>query len=149
MKSRNLVNQYVKYNAEKQVEDDGKTRLGMYASNGIELMRVKHNQPTGVKVEQIKRAQRAVVELRELYAQRRNVGTTDELRNIRARAESYKAQLGRIELQFKADMEELAEFRVTRAEFIRRWAGHNEVGLYNSEVLVTELNTGTTYYVQF
>ena len=148
MRSRNLVNQYVKY-AEKKLVDDGKEHLGLYASNGIELMRLKHGLPQGVRVEQIKRAQQAIVELRELYAQRRNVGTADELRNIRARAESYKAQLGRIQYQFDFDVEELAEFRITRREFIRRWAGHNDVGLYNHVMLITELNTETTYYVQF
>lgn len=148
MKRRNFVNQYVKYN-KKEVIDDGKTHLNMYASNGVELMRVNHGRDCGVRVEQIKRAQQMIAELRELYARRRSVGTTDELRNIKARAESYKAQIKQIERQFEADIDELAEFRITRAEFIRRWAGHNEVGLYNHVMLVTELNTNTVYYVQF
>lgn len=120
------------------------------ASNGIQLRRVGGERQVGTRVQQYRGAVAAVEAQRRLYNNRRADGATKtELDNIAKRGRELKQYADGIVRQFYSDFREFGEYRLPRARLITLWAGHNDIGLFNSDVLVIELNTGTQYYVQF
>ena len=120
------------------------------ASNGIQLRRIAGERPVGTRVQQYHGALAAVELQRRLYNERRADGATrTELGNIAQRGRELRQYVDGIIERFYADFREFGEYRLPRARLITLWSGHNEIGLYNSEVLVVELNTNTQYYVQF
>lgn len=120
------------------------------ASNGVQLRRVAGERPVGTRVQQYRAAVAAVELQRRLYNNRRNDGATKtELENIAKRGRELKQYVENLVERFYADFREFGEYKFSRARLIMLWAGHNDIGLYNSEVVVLELNTGTQYYVQF
>lgn len=121
------------------------------ASNGIQLRRIAGERPVGTRVQQYHGALAAVELQRRLYASRRDAGaTTTELDNIARRGKELRQYIEEgLKARFYSDFREFGEYRLPRARLITLWSGHNEIGLYNSEVIVVELNTGTQYYVQF
>lgn len=120
------------------------------ASNGIGLRRLAGKRTTGTRVQQYYVAVAAVALQRQLYNNRRADGATEvELDNIAKRGRELRQYVDSIIERFYADFREFGEYGLTRAKMIQLWSGHNEIGLYNSEVVVLELNTNTQYYVQF
>lgn len=120
------------------------------ASNGVQLRRLAGKRATGTRVLQYRAAVAAVELQRHLYNNRRADGASKiELDNIAKRGRELKQYVDGIIEQFYADFREFCEYRLTRAKIVQLWSGHNDIGLYNSEVLVVELNTSDIYYVQF
>lgn len=120
------------------------------ASNGIQLRRIAGERPVGTRVQQYRAAVAAVDVQRRLYNNRRNDGATKvELDNIAKRGRELRQYADGIIERFYADFREFGEYNLPRAELVKLWSGHNDIGLYNSEVVVLELNTGDQYYVQF
>lgn len=120
------------------------------ASNGIQLRRIAGERQVGTRVQQYRAAVAAVEVQRRLYNNRRADGATKtELDNIAARGRELRQYAEGIIERFYSDFREFGEYHLPRARLITLWAGHNDIGLYNSEVLVIELNTETQYYVQF
>lgn|SRR5574343_316222 len=120
------------------------------ASNGLQLRRLAGERPVGTRVQQYRAAVAAVEVQRRLYNNRRADGATKvELDNIAKRGRELREYADSLVERFYADFREFGEYKLPRARLITLWAGHNDIGLYNSEVVVLELNTGDQYYVQF
>lgn len=120
------------------------------ASNGVQLRRMVVERRVGTRVQQYRAAVAAVDVQRRLYNNRRADGATKtELDNIAKRGRELKQYVDGIIERFYLDFREFGEYRLPREQLITLWAGHNDIGLYNSEVLVVELNTSDIYYVQF
>lgn len=120
------------------------------ASNGIQLRRIAGERPVGTRVQQYHRAVASLELQRRLYSSRHAAGASNtELENIAKRGRELKQYVENLVERFYADFREFGEYKFSRARLIMLWAGHNDIGLYNSEVVVLELNTGTQYYVQF
>lgn len=121
------------------------------AANGIELRKiVTKGGAVGTRVQQYRGAVASLELQRRLYDRRRADGATKiELDNIAARGRELRQYVADIEKMFYSDFREFGAYRLPRAKIVQLWSGHNDIGLYNEEVLITELNSGDKYYVQF
>lgn len=120
------------------------------ASNGIQLRLLPGERTVGTRVQQYRAAVASLELQRRLYNNRRNDGATKvELDNIAARGRELKQYVDSIIERFYLDFCDFGEYRMSRAKIVQLWSGHNDIGLWNEEVLVVELNSGDQYYVQF
>ncbi len=103
----------------------------------------------GMSSAQYMQARKALSQLRARYVERAPTGTACELNNIKRAGEHQKKIMKNLERAFEADCEEYASFKISRSEFLKRWANHYYAGLDNVYYLTIELNSDDQYLGQY
>lgn len=69
--------------------------------------------------------------------------------NLKNEADKLKEKLTRLVNSFELDCLAVADYKMTKQEFVERWRGHYDNGYINQYVVTVDLWTGARYYEQF
>lgn len=69
--------------------------------------------------------------------------------NLILSADKLKKQRDRLVSSFITDCELVADYKMTKQEFVDRWRGHYDNGYVNQYVVTVDLWTNERYYEQF
>lgn len=113
--------------------------------DGIESRMVITNGTIGSRLWDISQIESRLSALRMRYK------TADVVsrNNLKNEADKLKEKLTRLVNSFELDCLAVADYKMTKQEFVERWRGHYDNGYINQYVVTVDLWTGARYYEQF